>query len=255
MSRIGTCPNRGCTPKKVLIAAAHALHEIETAEAHGIDLGIPTLDWGRMIDREKGLIAAIPDQMAGLAERRGDRDGIQPCLRAGWNEGDNSRGAAATIEADRVVNGTGRVANVDGLNLDAANVRHDGVRIEVDAALRSVSNPAVSVCGDALVGTAQLSPVATYEGQVVGRNIVNGADEAPEYQAIPSAVYTVPMLASVGLTEQQATDAGPEFSANTSDMSAWFSARTYAETTAWSKVLIETSSDRILGAHIIGHSG
>ena len=371
----GTCPNRGCTPKKVLVAAAHALHEIETAGAHGIDVGEPRLDWGRMIDREKDLISAIPEQMAGLAERRGDvyrgrgrfvgpnavavgdevleadniviatgskprplpikgaehlitsdevlDDRDQPgevvfigggviamefshvYARAGTRvtilealprvlpnldadavaalTAESERigvtiktgvtvseiaeaggrlsvrhehdGAETVIEADRVVNGAGRVANVDGLDLDAANVRHDGIRVEVDPSLRSVSNPAVYVCGDALVGTAQLSPIATYEGQVVGRNIVNGSSEAPDYAVIPSAVYTVPALASVGLTEEQAGSAGLDFSANASDMTGWFSARTYAETTAWSKVLVETGTDRILGAHIIGHSG
>lgn len=371
----GTCPNRGCTPKKVLVAAAHALHEIETAAAHGIDVGEPRLDWARMIDREKDLISAIPGQMAGLAERRGDvyrgrgrfvgpnsvavgdevleadniviatgskprplpikgaehlitsdevlDDREQPgevvfigggviamefshvYARAGTKvtilealpralpnldadavaalTAESERigvtiktgvtvseiaeaggrlsvryehdGAEAVIEADRVVNGAGRVANVDGLDLDAANVSHDGIRIEVDASLRSVSNPAVHVCGDALVGTAQLSPIATYEGQVVGRNIVNGSSEAPDYEVIPSAVYTVPALASVGLTEEQARSAGLDVSVNAGDMTGWFSAKTYAETAAWSKVLVEAGTDRILGAHIIGHSG
>ena len=41
----GTCPNRGCTPKKVLVAAAHALHEIGQAHVHGIEVGKPKLDW------------------------------------------------------------------------------------------------------------------------------------------------------------------------------------------------------------------
>ena len=49
----GTCPNRGCTPKKVLIAAAHALHEIERAKVHCIAVGEPTLDWGALIARER----------------------------------------------------------------------------------------------------------------------------------------------------------------------------------------------------------
>ena len=61
----GTCPNRGCTPKKVLMAAAHALHEIELASVHGIDVGKPKLDWGKLIDREKDMIGFIPDAMAG----------------------------------------------------------------------------------------------------------------------------------------------------------------------------------------------
>jgi glutathione reductase (NADPH) len=48
----GTCPNRGCTPKKVLVAAAHALHEIEQAHVHCITVSKPRLDWRALIDRE-----------------------------------------------------------------------------------------------------------------------------------------------------------------------------------------------------------
>ena len=43
----GTCPNRGCTPKKVLVAAGHALHEIEQAHVHHISVSRPKLDWRR----------------------------------------------------------------------------------------------------------------------------------------------------------------------------------------------------------------
>jgi glutathione reductase (NADPH) len=60
----GTCPNRGCTPKKVLVAAAHALHEIERAKVHCIQVGAPTLDWAALIDREKAIIKPIPDRLA-----------------------------------------------------------------------------------------------------------------------------------------------------------------------------------------------
>ena len=49
----GTCPNRGCMPKKVLVAAAHALDEIDRAKAHHIHIGKPSLDWAALIDREK----------------------------------------------------------------------------------------------------------------------------------------------------------------------------------------------------------
>jgi glutathione reductase (NADPH) len=49
----GTCPNRGCTPKKVLVAAAHALQEIELAAAHHISVDKPRLDWPALVEREK----------------------------------------------------------------------------------------------------------------------------------------------------------------------------------------------------------
>src|SRR6266702_6017832 len=60
----GTCPNRGCTPKKVLVAAGHALHEIERASLHHIAVGRPRLDWAALIDREKDLIKDIPENLA-----------------------------------------------------------------------------------------------------------------------------------------------------------------------------------------------
>src|ERR1700745_1529739 len=67
----GTCPNRGCMPKKVTVAAAHALDEIERAKAHHIAVGQPSLDWAALIDREKAMIRGIPDSLAELMKRRG----------------------------------------------------------------------------------------------------------------------------------------------------------------------------------------
>src|SRR5690348_15134842 len=66
----GTCPNRGCTPKKVLVAAGHALHEIERASVHHIKVGRPTLDWAALIDREKDMIRDIPANLARAMAKR-----------------------------------------------------------------------------------------------------------------------------------------------------------------------------------------
>ena len=51
----GTCPNRGCTPKKILVAAGHALHEIERAGIHKISVGKPKLDWAALPARWSGV--------------------------------------------------------------------------------------------------------------------------------------------------------------------------------------------------------
>ena len=67
----GTCPNRGCTPKKILVAAGHALHEIERAGVHHIAVGKPKLDWAALIDREKAMIKDIPGNLARAMEKRG----------------------------------------------------------------------------------------------------------------------------------------------------------------------------------------
>ena len=67
----GTCPNRGCTPKKVLVAAAHALHEIEQASVHCIEVDAPKLDWAKLIARKDDMIGFIPDAMYNVAAKRG----------------------------------------------------------------------------------------------------------------------------------------------------------------------------------------
>jgi glutathione reductase (NADPH) len=64
-------PEPGCTPKKVLVAAGHALHEIEQARVHGISVGEPRLDWAALIDREKHMISHIPSSLGRLMADRG----------------------------------------------------------------------------------------------------------------------------------------------------------------------------------------
>ncbi|MGB0631055.1 MAG: NAD(P)/FAD-dependent oxidoreductase, partial [Alphaproteobacteria bacterium] len=101
----------------------------------------------------------------------------------------------------------------------------------------------------------QLSPVATYEGRVVGRNIVEGPTEKVDYSGLPSSVYTIPAYSNVGLTEDQAASEGINVRVSKNDMTGWFSGKSYAETAAWSKVLVDKDNEKIVGAHIIGHHG
>jgi len=105
------------------------------------------------------------------------------------------------------------------------------------------------------LSSPQLSPIATYEGQIVGRNIVEGPKHKPDYASIPSCVYTVPALASVGLTEAKAKELGHKTKIHSNDMRDWLSSRTYNEAVAWAKVIVDEATDRILGAHMVGHAG
>ena len=147
----------------------------------------------------------------------------------------------------------GRVADLAGLDLAAAGITLEGGRVELDAYLRSVENPDVFFAGDAIPGRPQLSPLATYEGRVVGHNLTHDALEPARYGHQPAAVYTVPALATVGWSEAAAREAGFDFDVRTHDMTGWRSARTHGETAAWAKVLVEKGSGRILGAHLVGH--
>lgn len=72
---------------------------------------------------------------------------------------------------------------------------------------------------------------------------------------VSGSVYTIPAYSQVGLTEEQAEEQELKVRVPTNDIGGWFSGRSYAETTAWSKILIDEDSDRIVGAHMIGHNG
>jgi glutathione reductase (NADPH) len=132
---------------------------------------------------------------------------------------------------------------------------HREGRIEIDEHLRSRSNPDVYVCGDAVWSSPQLSPVATYEGGIVGRNIVDGPRHRPDYSHIPASLYSIPAVATVGLTEARARERGFFVNVHLNDMQGWLSARSYAEPVAWSKIIVEETTGRILGAHLVGHAG
>src|SRR3984893_10615994 len=96
----GTCPNRGCMPKKVLVAAAHALDEIERAKAHHITVGKPSLDWAALIDREKAIIAGIPASLEELMKRRG----VEVIREHGRFAGPNAIAVGAeTLEAKQIM--------------------------------------------------------------------------------------------------------------------------------------------------------
>jgi glutathione reductase (NADPH) len=144
---------------------------------------------------------------------------------------------------------------VDGHDLAAGKVQSERRRIALDAYLRSTSNPAVYVCGDAVAETAQLSPIATYEGRVVGRNIVDGAKHTPDYASIPACVFTVPGLASVGLT--QADRRGEEARVSSCGQRH---ARVALEPHLRGESGLGEGGDRqgdgrLIGAHLVGHAG
>jgi glutathione reductase (NADPH) len=162
-------------------------------------------------------------------------------------------GERRTFDADVVLNATGRVAAVESLNLPAAGVAADSKGVVVDDYLRSPANRRVFAGGDAR-GKRQLSPVASYEGRVIARNFLEGDVERASYEAIPQAVFTVPPLAWVGRTEEQARQAGLRITVVSHDMENW---RVYAiagERPARAKVVLEEETRRILGAHLLGAS-
>ncbi len=162
-------------------------------------------------------------------------------------------GGEQEMDADCVVHAAGRVPDLDDLQLDVGRVEHSRDGIRVNRFLQSVSNPTVYAAGDcAATGGPRLTPVAGYEGRLVAANLVEGARREVDYSAVPSVVFTIPPLARVGLTEDQARTAGLRFTTRHEDTSTWYSSRRLGETASAFKVLIEEESRRLLGSHLLG---
>ncbi|HET7570848.1 MAG TPA: NAD(P)/FAD-dependent oxidoreductase [Gammaproteobacteria bacterium] len=162
-------------------------------------------------------------------------------------------GQAETLEADGIVHGAGRVPATDGLELERGGVRYGKRGIEVNEYLQSVSNAAVYAAGDITATNGlPLTPVAGLEAGAVAANLLDGNSKTVDYSGVPSCVFTIPPLAAVGLTEQQAKEQGVDYECRYSDMSSWYLVRRVGETHAAAKVLIDKRSGRILGAHLLG---
>lgn len=162
-------------------------------------------------------------------------------------------GVSQSFEADLVVHGAGRVPEIDDLDLETAGVEREKRGISVNEYLQSVSNPAVYAAGDAAAsGGPPLTPVAGMEGEVAAANLLKGNQWKLDLRAIPSIVFTLPPVASVGLLEAAAREKGLKFRVNHQDTSEWYSSRRLGAKYSAFKVLIEDESERILGAHLIG---
>jgi glutathione reductase (NADPH) len=154
-----------------------------------------------------------------------------------------------SIEADVVLNAAGRTAAIDALDLAKANVRGSDAGIEVDEYLCSPHNPRVYAAGDAH-GEWQLSPVASYEGRVIARNILAPRSHAVDYGVLPRVVFTTPPIARVGVTEEEARARGLDVVAVTNDTTRWKVHAIAGDEIARAKTIVDRSTGKVLGAQL-----
>lgn len=158
------------------------------------------------------------------------------------------------VETGLVVHGAGRVPDTENLDLESGGVQSEpNGGIKVNQYLQSITNPSVYAAGDAAATQGiPLTPVGVYEGQIVAQNLLGRKRIQPNYEGIPSVVFTIPPLASVGLQEHTAKQLGLQFRTNFQETSSWYSSRKIGESCSGYKVLVDEANNRILGAHLLG---
>ncbi|HZG46395.1 MAG TPA: dihydrolipoyl dehydrogenase [Allosphingosinicella sp.] len=158
-------------------------------------------------------------------------------------------GAAETIEASHVLLAIGRRPNTDGLNLEAAGVRtNNRGQIEVDHDFRT-GVPGIYAIGDVTPGP-MLAHKAEDEGIAVAE-VIAGQIGIVNHDVIPGVVYTMPEIAGVGLTEEEAREKYGDVKVGKFPMMANSRAKTNREGEGFVKVIADAKSDRVLGVWIV----
>jgi dihydrolipoamide dehydrogenase len=154
------------------------------------------------------------------------------------------------VEADVVLVATGRRPFVDGLGLEALGVTlTDRGQIQTDTHY-ATSVPSIYAIGDAITGP-MLAHKAEDEGMAVAEILAEQAGHV-NYDVIPSVIYTHPEVASVGQTEEQLKEVGRDYKVGKFSFMGNGRAKANFAADGFVKILADTATDRILGAHIIG---
>lgn len=216
-------------------------------------LGIPVTVIEMLPEILGGMDKEISEQLRAIYSKRG----VKFCLQCKVTavEGNtvhytDAEGNAQQCEGDRILVSVGRRPVLGGFGLE--NIAVDVERgIKVNEYMQT-SLPNIYAAGD-VTGFSLLAHTASREAEVAVNHIL-GIDDRMEYNAIPGVVYTNPEVSCVGLTEEQATAAGIEYSLHKLPMT--YAGRFVAENegqTGLCKVLV-SNDNKVLGVHMLGNS-
>src|SRR5690554_6399096 len=157
-----------------------------------------------------------------------------------------------TLETDLVLYATGRRPKLDGLGLENTDVSLDDkgfIRVDDDY---QTTDPAIFAVGD-VTNTIQLTPVALAEGMALARRLYRPEEYRPlDYADIATAVFCIPNIATLGLTEEQARAQGHKLDIYESRFRPMRNTLAGNQEQSFMKLLVYQQSDRVLGVHMVG---
>ncbi|HEY0059864.1 MAG TPA: dihydrolipoyl dehydrogenase [Flavisolibacter sp.] len=162
------------------------------------------------------------------------------------------------LEADILLSAVGVQSNIEGIGLEELGIKTEKGKVFVDKFYQT-SVPGIYAIGDCVPGPA-LAHVASKEGIICAENIAytekkyNHQPEGLDYSNVPGCTYCVPEIASVGMTERQAKEAGYELKVGKFPLSASGKASAAGHTEGFVKVIFDAKYGEWLGTHMIGYN-
>ena len=158
----------------------------------------------------------------------------------------------SVVETDLVLYATGRRPRVEGLGLENTGVTlSDKGFVEVDE-LYQTRDPAIFAIGD-VTDTVQLTPVALAEGMALARRLYKPEEYLPvDYDHLATAVFCIPNIATLGLTEAQARERGHKVRIFESRFRAMRNTLAGRPEQSFMKLVVDKQSDKVLGIHMVG---
>ncbi|GEK28825.1 dihydrolipoyl dehydrogenase family protein [Furfurilactobacillus siliginis] len=363
----GTCPNRGCDPKKILVAAVEAKRHAEYMQGEGID-GTTSINWPDLMRNKFAYTDAIPSgtlsglqqahietltgharfnadgsvnvddqtvtaeqmiiatgqrparlnidggeliqtstdflnmrelpkrltfigggyiafELADIANAAGaevhmllhndrplkafDQELVSDLVNQLWADGVKfelnvdvthvaktdeglviSNDDGFTLTTNAVIGATGRIANVDTLNLAAVGVQADAKGVVVNDHLQT-TNPRIYALGDVVAkpGVPKLTPVAGFDARYLAGQLTGTTTAPIAYPAIPTVIFGVPRLATVGISTAAATD-DAKLRIKTIDMTHWYTYNRIHDPKAKVKVVLNQAGE-LVGASVL----
>jgi glutathione reductase (NADPH) len=155
------------------------------------------------------------------------------------------------LETGLVMAATGRRALVDGLGLTELGIELNASgHIVVDDHFQT-SVPSITALGD-VIGTPQLTPVALAQAMVLSRRLFGDGQGDMDYSTIPTAVFCQPNIGTVGLTEEEAREAGYRLRIYRSEFRPMKYTLSGRDERCLMKLVVDDETDKVLGAHMVG---
>ncbi len=187
--------------------------------------------------------AGIKTRLSSKVEAvRVDKDGVEVTI--------SNAGGKETITAQKALMAIGIQGNVEGLNLQSVGVDADQGFIKVNKWYET-NIPGIYAIGD-IIGAPLLAHVASHEGIVCVEKIAGLETHPIDYNAVPACTYCQPQVASLGMTEEQALQAGYDLKIGRFPYSASGKARAIGVRDGLVKLIFDKKYGELLGAHIIG---